>query len=123
MLDLALFHGYNNPWIRLADDPCFSRDLFYHCESIFELLDRLRTGNWCLGHTFVYKNLIFINQIDAGDEWLTIKDYLPIDSITFSAVFRRGDEYAKRYIMRLLKLSIKNKKEPCYDNPVIEVFI
>lgn len=65
-----------NPWIKYAYDPPFSENSFCECSSIAELEERIGHGNWCLGTAFFYGNLCFINQVDGGDEWLTIKgDY------------------------------------------------
>jgi hypothetical protein len=70
---MDLFEGDRNPWICCADDPLFTRDSFRVVETVEELVEKFRIGNWPLGNAFVYKNLAFINQIDGGDEWLTIK--------------------------------------------------
>ena len=39
-------------------------------------------GNWILGQPFYFKNLCFINQINAGDEFLVIRDDIEFESIT-----------------------------------------
>jgi len=73
-----------------------------------------KSGNWCLGQGVIYQNLCFINQINGGDEWLTIKDFgneiRKFESISWKLIIDRdlGEEF-ERYLDRLLK--IKSVKE------------
>jgi len=107
--------GRENSWIRDASDPPFTRDSFYGCQSIDELEERLDFTNWSLGTAFYYRDLCFINQVDGGDEWLTIKsfrdedrlDSLAFESITFGRTIEEGR--FKGLINRLLNAS----KEDC----------
>lgn len=75
--------GLNYRWIRNAWDPSFSKSMLWYCSTIEGLQINLAYGNWCLGQGFCYKNLCFINQVNGGDEWLTIKDDYAFESITF----------------------------------------
>lgn len=84
--------GFKNIWIREAYDPAFSRDMLEKCDSLTELHNYLKGPGWCLGQGFYYKNLCFINQIDGGDEWLTIKDDYAFESISFGSI-REGRFY------------------------------
>ena len=88
--------GRSNIWIREAVDPPFTRDSLYKCETIAELMERLKHGNWCLGQGFYYQDLCLINQVEAGDEWLTIRHGIDFESITFSVVERHGGPEAVR---------------------------
>lgn len=99
--------GAKNPWIRPADDPPFTRTSFIGCYSIEELEEQLGFGNWSLGTAFYYHDLCFINQIDGGDEWLTIRHGIAFESITFRSYIENG-EFAS-LITRLLTAS----KEQC----------
>jgi len=59
----------------------------YECMTIDELRRALLYGNWPIRGCFTYKNLAFINQINAGDEWWTLKKFgdgrlLAFESIT-----------------------------------------
>ncbi|MFC5402339.1 hypothetical protein [Cohnella soli] len=114
MLDLWLLEGYRNPWIRGASDPEFDRTSFCFIDTVVELLEKFRHGNWSLGNAFVYKNLVFINQVNGGDEWMAIKDWCPFDSITFRAVLRHGDENGRKYIRKLLNYPIDDRSMPNY---------
>ncbi len=59
---------------------------YYECKTIDELKAAFLYGNWAIRQCFTYKNLAFINQINAGDEWWTLKKFdgrlLYFDSIT-----------------------------------------
>jgi hypothetical protein len=107
--------GRENAWIRHADDPPFTRSSFYGCQSVDELEERIGHGNWSLGTAFYYRDLCFINQVDGGDEWLTIRsfreggglDSLAFESITFGSFIEDGQ--FKSLIERLLRAS----KEDC----------
>jgi hypothetical protein len=74
--------GRENPWISEADDPPFTELSFHLCQDIRELAEKLLHGNWCLGQAFALDDLCFINQIDGGDEWLTIRGATSFESIT-----------------------------------------
>lgn len=37
------------------------------------LKEFFRAGNWCLGTAVIYKSICFIEQVNGGDEWLTMK--------------------------------------------------
>jgi hypothetical protein len=88
---------------------------FYGCQSLDELEERLGFCMWALGTAFYYRELCFINQVDGGDEWLTIRafreggkvDSLAFESITFSSYIEEGR--FKDLIERLLKAN----KEDC----------
>ncbi|KKN48063.1 hypothetical protein LCGC14_0656530 [marine sediment metagenome] len=82
----------NNIWIKQRgshdpnddcafEDPLTIKD-FFECKSIKELHSQLIKGNWLLGQPFYFKNLCFINQINAGDEFLVIRDDIEFESIT-----------------------------------------
>ena len=55
-------------------------------KTIRELYNKLTRGNWTLGHPFFFQNLCFINQVNAGDEWLVIRDTIEFESLTASAM-------------------------------------
>ena len=67
-------------------------------------------GNWCLGDSIIYKNLCFIQQVNGGDEWLVIKNFLE-GAVDFESIsFERMDYKEFRdLINRLLRAT----KEQC----------
>jgi len=109
--------GRANPWIRQVGsgnpaDECafekpFGRDYFYKCHTVEELKEKFIHGNWCLGQAFYHQNLCFINQVDGGDEWLTIKDDWAFESITWRRIIE--DNEFEEYMEELLR--IKSAKE------------
>lgn len=95
--------GNENPWIRQAYDPEFTRTTFSECMTIGTLVKKLRNGNWCLGQAFYYKNLCFINQVDGGDEWLVIRDGISFESWSCAYTIREdGEENFINQINRML---------------------
>lgn len=49
--------GLKNPWIAGACDPEFDLDSFTECQTVDELIERFRHGNWCLGQAFYYRDM------------------------------------------------------------------
>ena len=74
--------GRQNSWIRQAWDPPFNELSFHICKDVDELATFILRGNWSLGQAFVFGDICFINQVDGGDEWLTIKGSTAFESIT-----------------------------------------
>jgi hypothetical protein len=94
--------GQGNPWISEANDPPFNELSFHICQDIRELADRLLHGNWCLGQAFSLDNICFINQVDGGDEWLTIRDRVSFESITMQT-FDESREQAEARLFRTIE--------------------
>jgi hypothetical protein len=95
--------GRANPWIKTADDPTFTRDSFVGCYSIDELAERISAASWCIGTAFYYRDLCFINQVEGGDEWLTIRHGIAFESMTLNPSIE--DESFESLITRLLAAS------------------
>jgi len=99
--------GKQNLWIREAYDPPFAKNMLKKCDTVEQLQEKLFYRGWCLGQGFYYQNICFINQMDGGDEWLTIKDGYAFESISFAGFIKR--EIFSILIQRLLDAS----KEAC----------
>lgn len=93
--------GRANEWIAEAWDPPFNTKSFYECKDDAELLDKLSHGNWSLGQAFHLGDLCFIQQIDGGDEYLTIKRDTPFESISFGRIINRSREEGQELLNRL----------------------
>lgn len=91
LIDEWLIIGKKNPWICRAYDPPFSRGSICECETIEDLKERFVHGNWCLGQAFYYKDLCFINQVNGGCEWLTIKGKTPFESLFMTRIIEAGE--------------------------------
>lgn len=90
-IDIWIMLGRANPWIAGAYDPPFTRNSFYQCKTVEELKEKFKFANWCLGQAFYYKDICFINQVNGGGEWLTIRYNIPFESITMSLVMKNGE--------------------------------
>src|SRR5437588_5925009 len=100
--------GKTNPWIRLAKDPPFNTQSFYECKDDDDLLDKFAHGNWCLGQAFYLGELCFIQQVDSGDEWLTLKQGEAFESISFGRIIKaQGREAAQSLLDRLRAASVE----------------
>ncbi len=104
--------GRQNPWIQEAVDPPFTVLSFTFCRDIRELAERLFHGNWCLGQAFVLDEICFINQVDGGDEWLTIKGKTPFESITMQT-FQESREQAEERLQRTVERIQRATEEQC----------
>lgn len=114
---LGMANGWCNGQFAMSDGNFIVEDDRLNKNS-FSVADDLETleaffehGNWCLGSGMIYKNLCFINQVNGGDEWLTIKNFedeaIDFESITFKGTIAEGE--FEPLIERLLKAD----KEAC----------
>lgn len=83
---------------------------------IKELKHFFRMGNWCLGQAVMYGDLCFIQQVNAGDEWLTLKYFskegvLAFESVSFNHF---GESKFEDFIQRIEKASYQQCKELRY---------
>ncbi len=69
-------------------------------QAVEDELERIGNGNWAIGTAFYYRDLCFINQVDGGDEWLTIRHGIAFESMTLEPRIEEG-KFA-RLIRRLL---------------------
>lgn len=90
--------GY--PW---QDDPFLEEYPyeFSECADLEELRSTFAHGNWSIRQGFLYDDLAFVQQVDGGDEWWTLKrvgdkgdasDWVDFESWSFqpSANYRAG---------------------------------
>lgn len=94
--EFELGNGMIGPWGD-KHDYVFSA---YECYSLLELKNAFLYGNWSIRACFTYKDLAFINQVNAGDEWWALKKQKDgtlqeFDSITMCAVINHTE---KRFI-------------------------
>lgn len=99
--------GLENPWIKNADDPPFTKDSFTGCYSVEELAERISGASWAVGVAFYYRDLCFINQVEGGDEWLAIRHGIAFESVTAEPLIENGT--FAQLVRRLLAAS----KEQC----------
>jgi hypothetical protein len=107
--------GKKNPSIRLANDPPLNTQSFHECQTDKELLAKFEHGNWCNGQAFFVGNLCFINQVNGGDEWLTIKDDTPFESISFGHIIKhKGLNEAQKLLDDIRASSVEQCKKLDY---------
>ena len=107
--------GKQNPWIREAVDPRFNTRSFHQCNDDGELLDKFAHGNWCLGQAFYVGELCFIQQVNGGDEWLTIKQDVPFESISFGRIIGdKGREAGQGLLDRIRAASVERCRKLDY---------
>ena len=94
--------GNKNPWIANAFDPEFDLDSFCECKTIDELIERFKHGNWSVGSAFYYKNMCFIQQVNGGDEYLTIRGNIVFESWSCEYAVRRDETYFRRELRKML---------------------
>lgn len=107
LIEIWVALGLGNPWIAEANDAPFSKYLLVRVNTLQQLELIFQYGNCSLGQGYYFRNLCFINQIDGGDEWLTIKDDYAFESITFKRIIENGEFVP--YLQSLLNAT----KEQC----------
>lgn len=115
--------GNRNLWIRCAVDPEFDEGSFHFCETWDELIDKFEHGNWCIGQAFVVGSLCFINQVNGGDEWLTIRDDIAFESVSCGLIIEKhGREYFKRLLSTYLTATDEQLRTLTFGDPKIKTY-
>lgn len=95
-----------NGWLRRGgydwqDDP-WLEDYpyeFVEAEDVSALRSFLERGNWSIRTGIVYDDLAFIQQVNGGDEWWTLKmtpaGWAAFESWTFGGILGRGAEFER----------------------------
>lgn len=110
-LDTWLELGRKNSWIGRATDPEFTLDSFYECKTVEHLMEMFERGNWCLGEAFYFRDLCFINQVDGGDEWYTIRQNVPFESVSCGRIITsQGKEAFVNLVQRMLNAILDDLK-------------
>jgi len=110
--------GMKNPWCSgkaafedgdfIVEEDRLNKGSFCVADSEEELKEFFKFGNWCLGQAIIYKDLCFIQQVNGGDEWLTIKDFedgaIDFESMSWELIIEKhGDAGFSDLLGRLLK--------------------
>ncbi len=92
--NIWLMHG----GVMFEDDPWAEDDYDYSfpiAEDIPQMEAFFAHGNWAIRQGVVYGNLAFINQVNGGDEWWTLKKFdsgwLAFESMTMRLIIRDGE--------------------------------
>lgn len=92
-----------NGWLKRGgyawqDDPFLEEYpySFVAAKDIDDLADFFRHGNWALRQGVVYHDLAFVQQVDGGDEWWTLKHdgegWVDFESVSCGRIARRDPE-------------------------------
>lgn len=95
-----------NGWLRRGgfawqDDPYLEEYPyeFDRCFSMDDLSDFLSNGNWAIRQGVIYGDLAFIQQVDGGDEWWTLKqdgnEWVPFESLSLQAIAKDRSELVR----------------------------
>jgi hypothetical protein len=108
----------HNDWLKVGGidfEPegfCPESDYPYTLERYDEvgMLERFFAhGNWAIRAAVQHHDLIFVNQVNGGDEWWTLKidrdELVPFESITFRRIITDGE--FKAYIDRLRNATVE----------------
>lgn len=77
-----------------------------------ELIRFFKQGNWCLGQAVIHGPLCFIQQVNGGDEWLTMKLFddgvvRTFESISFGRMIDGKDTNMYKYLDALSNAEVK----------------
>jgi hypothetical protein len=110
-----------NPWLKRGGidfEPegfCCEHDHPYYLERYDDLAmlkEFFAWGNWGIRAAVQYKDLIFVNQVNGGDEWWTLKidgdELVPFESITFGCLIEQG--LFEIYIRRMRNATVARCK-------------
>ena len=75
---------------------------FTEINNIKELYEYFLKGNRAIRAGVLFEDLTFVNQVNAGDEWLALRDYIDewktFESISFGYIAEQGYDYFKEYV-------------------------
>ncbi|MFI3254565.1 MAG: DUF3846 domain-containing protein [Eubacteriales bacterium] len=98
----------SNHWLSdWAEYPAYDYDYgFREVESLEELKEVFLEGNWSIRSGVIFGDLAFVQQVNGGDEWLTMKQeegrYKVFESISFQVTFQnRGEQGFMDYLKKL----------------------
>jgi len=100
----------NNMWLK-KDSTLLSQVRDYKFKefiTIKELIDSITKRSWPIGQGFIYDSLCFINQINYGDGWWTIKRFSDgrlraFDSIAFLEEIERRNSGSEKTINKVIE--------------------
>ena len=97
-MDVAVRRFIGKPW---QDDPFLEEYPyeFSRTESVDRLREALGSGNWAIRQGFCYRDLAFIQQVNGGDEWWTLKRdgdaWTGFESWSFGAIAQEPERFER----------------------------
>ena len=94
-----------NGWLKVGgfdwqDDPFLEEYPyeFSRTDSVDRLREALGSGNWAIRQGFCYRDLAFIQQVNGGDEWWTLKrtdsGWLAFESWSFGRIVQEPERFS-----------------------------
>jgi len=78
----------------ITEEDRLNRNSFKIIIDLDELKEVMGRSNWSLGTSCIYHDLCFMNQVDGGGEWLTIKRFgdeaIAFESMTMELIVQDG---------------------------------
>lgn len=95
-----------NGWLKVGgfdwqDDPFLEEYPyeFSRTDSVDRLREALGSGNWAIRQGFCYRDLAFIQQVNGGDEWWTLKRdgdaWTSFESWSFGAIAQEPERFER----------------------------
>ena len=95
-----------NGWLKVGgfdwqDDPFLEEYPyeFSRTDSVDRLREALASGNWAIRQGFCYRDLAFIQQVNGGDEWWTLKRdgdaWTGFESWSFGAIAQEPERFER----------------------------
>ena len=95
-----------NGWLKVGgfdwqDDPFLEEYPyeFSRTDSVDRLREALGSGNWAIRQGFCYRDLAFIQQVNGGDEWWTLKrdgdSWTGFESWSFGAIAQEPERFER----------------------------
>ena len=89
----------------ITEEDRLNKNSFIVIEKQEQLKKFFEHSNWCLGQAVIFRNLCFIQQVNGGDEWLTIKKFKnetkDFESISFERIINENPKEFEKYIKKL----------------------
>ena len=116
-----------NGWLKRGgydwqDDPFLEECPYeFSCtDSVDRLREALGSGNWAIRQGFCYRDLAFIQQVNGGDEWWTLKQdgetWVPFESFSFKRIAGDISELT-RYVAGMRLATVEECKHLDYLPP------
>lgn len=114
-----------NAWLSdedfdLSDYPFY----FIKCHRKLDLMNYMSQGNWALRQGFVYKDIAFVQQVNGGDEYLTLikkndGKWIVFDSVSVEGSIKNNEFYSyfEKIYDRGLQMRYEKSKKARVDEP------
>ncbi len=115
-----------NIWLMSEEDyPTWDYKFVYEqFNTIEQLKEFFNKGNWAIRQTVLFYDLAFIQQVNGGDEWWTLKyeneKWIAFESVSFQPMIERGNKEFQKYIKNIYELTTSEywKENNLFQNTI-----